>query len=183
MHSFTRLSNEIFKLSQNQTDWDVASSEWIPNGVTFVSYGDERCLCGHNIHEVCHIKNKYTDKTAYVGNVCIDKFNNTPLIEQTKTAFRVLDGKPPIIPCSECGKPTTREEGYHVKCTYLHHTRICKSKEKKYEDLISSINLLALPSNSRDFITTSVKYCIVNDKDFTQKQQKYLDDIIRKYPA
>lgn len=72
-----KLFQEILKLSIEKNDFNTAKQEWI---VADVWYADEEdgfssCLCGHYpIKEHCAIHNKFTGKSAIVGNCCVKKF-------------------------------------------------------------------------------------------------------------
>lgn len=55
-------------------DWDNARAEWSLQHVFRAQIADQ-CLCGHQpIIKICVIKNKTNNKTARVGNCCVNKF-------------------------------------------------------------------------------------------------------------
>ena len=52
------LMQEITARSEANT-WEVAKSEWGLDSIEYADeYGDEHCLCGHNILEMCWLKNR-----------------------------------------------------------------------------------------------------------------------------
>lgn len=54
--------------------WDAARLEWKLDDVCFVDE-PETCLCGHfPIIEICILRNTKNQRTAEVGNVCVNKF-------------------------------------------------------------------------------------------------------------
>ncbi|OZS73499.1 hypothetical protein CHI95_16445 [Providencia rettgeri] len=55
-------------------NWDNARAEWSLQQVFRAQVADQ-CLCGHQpIIKICVIKNKTNNKTARVGNCCVNKF-------------------------------------------------------------------------------------------------------------
>lgn len=56
--------------------WDLAKLEWDLIDIQLNDYSDgvEYCLCGHEIVELCFIKNRFTGRELMVGNVCVKKF-------------------------------------------------------------------------------------------------------------
>lgn len=68
-----QLSQRITELS-TAGDWDTARAEWSLQQVFRAQVADQ-CLCGHQpIIKICVIKNKTNNKTARVGNCCVNKF-------------------------------------------------------------------------------------------------------------
>ncbi len=68
-----QLPANICKLSQNRTDFHQAATEW---RLTSASYSSEpeTCLCTHHpIHNLFHLTNMTTKKTAIVGSCCIER--------------------------------------------------------------------------------------------------------------
>jgi hypothetical protein len=58
------------------SSYDEAIEEWELNHVYICDkYGDENCICTHEIQEVCVVKNKINDNELHIGNCCINKFN------------------------------------------------------------------------------------------------------------
>eukprot|EP00397_Hematodinium_sp_SG-2012_P016549 GEMP01016889.1.p1 GENE.GEMP01016889.1~~GEMP01016889.1.p1 ORF type:complete len:368 (+),score=106.83 GEMP01016889.1:185-1288(+) len=73
-----KLRHEMLKLSNSKV-WAMAVKEWRLDLVYFCdNYGDEKCLCGHKIKEVCELVNTENAKKAIVGNVCVNKFMSKP---------------------------------------------------------------------------------------------------------
>jgi hypothetical protein len=71
-HNFENLKAHILPLSVSQ-DFNTARSEWDLVGVE-VSEEFDNCPCGKEIKEHCYIRNRLTQHTTYVGNVCINRF-------------------------------------------------------------------------------------------------------------
>ncbi|WP_144139214.1 hypothetical protein [Providencia rettgeri] len=68
-----QLMQRITKISTAE-DWDNARTEWSLQQVFRAQIADQ-CLCGHQpIIKICVIKNKTNNKTARVGNCCVNKF-------------------------------------------------------------------------------------------------------------
>ena len=68
-----RLREEIIALSINKK-WHVAKNEWVIDYIVFQDE-PETCLCTHTpIKELCYLKNRFNEKTALVGNICVKKF-------------------------------------------------------------------------------------------------------------
>lgn len=68
-----QLPANICELSQNTTDFHKAAGEW---RLTRASYSSEpeTCLCTHHpIHNLFHLTNMTTKKTAIVGSCCIER--------------------------------------------------------------------------------------------------------------
>ena len=69
-----QLMREIVALSEANT-WEVAKHEWSLHEIGECDeYGDERCLCGHPIREMCWLTNRLNGRRALVGNHCVTKF-------------------------------------------------------------------------------------------------------------
>ncbi|WP_089162928.1 hypothetical protein [Caballeronia sordidicola] len=71
-HNFEQLRAHILPLSVSK-DFDTARSEWVLVGVQ-ISEEFDHCPCGKEIKEHCHIQNRLNGNTAYVGNICINRF-------------------------------------------------------------------------------------------------------------
>lgn len=71
-NNFERLKAHVLPLSVS-SDFNAARSEWDLIGVE-VSDEFDNCPCGQDIKEHCYIRNRLTDHTRYVGNVCINRF-------------------------------------------------------------------------------------------------------------
>ncbi|MEI9747313.1 MULTISPECIES: hypothetical protein [Morganellaceae] len=68
-----QLTRRITEMSTAE-DWDSARIEWSLQQVFRAQIADQ-CLCGHQpIIKICVIKNKTNNKTARVGNCCVNKF-------------------------------------------------------------------------------------------------------------
>ena len=71
--------NELIKAvidASRSDDWASAKEEWDLADIQLNGDGDgvEYCLCGHEIVELCFIKNRLTGNELMVGNVCVKKF-------------------------------------------------------------------------------------------------------------
>lgn len=71
-HNFERLKAHILPLSLSDV-FDVARMEWDLVSVEITEDFDS-CPCGQEIKEHCYITNRITNKSTYVGNVCINRF-------------------------------------------------------------------------------------------------------------
>lgn len=71
-HNLERLKAHILPLSQANR-FDIAKGEWDLVAVE-ISEDSDNCPCGQEIREHCYIRNRITDSTTYVGNVCINRF-------------------------------------------------------------------------------------------------------------
>ena len=71
-HNFERLKAHILPLSLSDV-FDVARMEWDLVSVEITEDFDS-CPCGKEIKEHCYITNRITNKSTYVGNVCINRF-------------------------------------------------------------------------------------------------------------
>ena len=70
----TLLMQEITDRSEANT-WAIAKAEWDLDSIEYADeYGNEHCLCGHNILEMCWLKNRLNGNLALVGNVCVKRF-------------------------------------------------------------------------------------------------------------
>lgn len=68
-----QLMQRITAMSTSE-DWENARTEWSLQQVFRAQIADQ-CLCGHQpIIKICVIKNKTNNKTAKVGNCCVNKF-------------------------------------------------------------------------------------------------------------
>lgn len=68
-----QLMQRITEMSTAE-DWENARTEWSLQQVFRAQIADQ-CLCGHQpIIKICVIKNKTKNKTARVGNCCVNKF-------------------------------------------------------------------------------------------------------------
>lgn len=84
-------SQATWKLPQNliqksvADNWPDAVREWELTGVEFLAPGEFRtCLCTHfPIRQLCYISNRLNHQTEIVGNVCIEKFENSESDIQT----------------------------------------------------------------------------------------------------
>lgn len=72
-HNFEKLKKHIFELSVEKKDFDKVKEEWNLDRV-YISTELSKCPCGVQIKEHCYIKNKFNEKTTYVGNVCVKQF-------------------------------------------------------------------------------------------------------------
>lgn len=83
-----RFIEKIIDLSQSK-NWSEAKKEW--NLLTiYEDESDRNCLCGHEIYNVCVIKNKITGNKAEVGNVCVTKFmEGTELSQSVDWGFPI----------------------------------------------------------------------------------------------
>lgn len=73
-HNFEQLKAHILPLSVSR-DFNAARTEWDLVGIE-VSEEFANCPCGKDIKEHCYIRNRLTNHTTYVGNVCINRFMN-----------------------------------------------------------------------------------------------------------
>lgn len=73
MSDYKKLHLEVINAS-NSKDWNIAKLEWDFISVYKDSSG-RKCLCGHNIVEVCQIQNKHNYHILEVGNECVKQFN------------------------------------------------------------------------------------------------------------
>jgi hypothetical protein len=71
-HDFARLKAHILPLSRSKS-FERARREWQLVAIE-ISHEFGNCPCGHPIKEHCFIRNRLTGTTAYVGNVCINRF-------------------------------------------------------------------------------------------------------------
>jgi hypothetical protein len=71
-HNLERLKAHILPLSHART-FEAAKDEWELVRVE-ISQTFAVCPCGQPIKEHCHIRNKRTGRSTYVGNVCINRF-------------------------------------------------------------------------------------------------------------
>jgi len=71
-HNFERLKEHILPLS-NARNFDTARREWDLIDIE-LSEEFDNCPCGQDIKELCHITNRISSNTTYVGNVCINRF-------------------------------------------------------------------------------------------------------------
>jgi hypothetical protein len=56
--------------------YSKAIEEWKLDHIYFCAkYGDENCICTHEIQQVCIVKNKINGNKLNIGNCCISKFN------------------------------------------------------------------------------------------------------------
>ena len=72
---YLNLIKAVIEASESN-DWNNAKHEWYLTDVQLCDYsnGPEYCLCGHEIRELCFIKNKLNGNELMVGNVCVKKF-------------------------------------------------------------------------------------------------------------
>jgi len=87
--NFQNLKEVLIKESISD-NWDEVKEEWVCTDVYLEDNDNIHCLCGHKIHEICHIYNRKLDKTLIVGNCCINYFMETKsnLIFQSLTKVR-----------------------------------------------------------------------------------------------
>ena len=67
--------------------WEEAKEEWFLVYIEDSGYVSSNCLCGEDIRELCHIKNRLNNRETVVGNVCIRHF----LGINTSKMFRSID--------------------------------------------------------------------------------------------
>jgi hypothetical protein len=70
------LRTALYTKSEAQL-WEHTKEEWYWKDVKYITetVSKYNCVCSKkNIHEVCFIKNKITEKEAIVGNCCVKKF-------------------------------------------------------------------------------------------------------------
>ena len=87
--NFRKLKEVLIKESISD-NWDKVKEEWVCTDVYLEENDDIHCLCGHKIHEICHIFNQKLDKNMIVGNCCINYFMETKsnLIFQSLTRVK-----------------------------------------------------------------------------------------------
>ena len=81
-----KLIERILALSVADT-WDEARLEWEIAEV--YEEPESRCLCDHQITEVCVLRNTLNDNTAEVGNVCVKKFQSISSDQMFRSVSRV----------------------------------------------------------------------------------------------
>jgi len=66
---------EVTKLSNRNSDWDYIRLEW---KLYKIKLNDKKtkCICKHNIENVCLMKNVLNGNIIKVGNCCLKKFFN-----------------------------------------------------------------------------------------------------------
>lgn len=69
-HNREKLVNHILLLSEADS-FEEALQEW---KLVDVSISEDKCPCGQDIKERCHIKNIKNGNITFVGNVCINRF-------------------------------------------------------------------------------------------------------------
>jgi hypothetical protein len=70
--SHDKLIRRIIRLSEGD-EWNPVRRQWKSVGIT-LSDEVHRCICGHKIKQLCHIKNRITKKRTVVGTCCIKQF-------------------------------------------------------------------------------------------------------------
>lgn len=71
-HNFENLKAHILARSR-ASNFEDARREWELESVEITDDFDS-CPCGQDIKEHCYIRNRYTNKCTYVGNVCVNRF-------------------------------------------------------------------------------------------------------------
>lgn len=61
-------------------DWETAKKEWREIARYTVNYGDEHCICGHDISECIVTRNDVTDNKTIIGNCCINKLQDASFL-------------------------------------------------------------------------------------------------------
>ena len=85
-----RFINRILNLSE-WSNWQDAKYEW--RHIASDTIPGSNCLCGHDITEVCTIKNTINGNEAEVGRCCVKKFmNDTRVNLNIDTDFKILLG-------------------------------------------------------------------------------------------
>lgn len=72
-NNFMKLKEHILPLSECNNDFIVAKFEWKLYHIEIREEFDN-CPCGHDIKELCFIRNRLNGNETYVGNVCVKKF-------------------------------------------------------------------------------------------------------------
>lgn len=70
--SFEKLKSHITALSVSSS-YQIAKTEWEVTTFEYVEDFDN-CPCGHEIKELCYLRNKLNGNETYVGNVCVRQF-------------------------------------------------------------------------------------------------------------
>lgn len=80
MENINKLKSGIINLSVNK-DWENAKQEWYFTHIDYLDNDEdfEKCVCGHEIRELCFIKNKITRQEVFIGNICIKQFINVDI--------------------------------------------------------------------------------------------------------
>ncbi len=136
--SHHKLASALTELSLSR-GWDEAKLEWDLVDVEWVDE-EEECICGHNpIKEICTINNRYTNKSARVGNSCVKKFNN-----KSDKIFRVISKVKKDITKSvnaetidfACGKTwiTAKERDFYLD---IFRKRVLTPKQEDWKRIIN----------------------------------------------
>jgi len=73
MESDINQFKDILIASSQGTEYSEVIKEW---DVGFITESPNKCICGQDIMENCHINNKLNGNELVVGNTCINKFMN-----------------------------------------------------------------------------------------------------------
>ena len=177
------LRRAIFALSNEKKDWDVACGEW--EFLVDVRSESNSCVCGHHIETDYWILNKLNGEETNVGCDCVRQFmrSNVELVRDVKNIKAIRAKKE----CPRCGVLTTLSGGWHKKCKKLHEAdeekkAVEAARYQRYEKICDRIWMKGLNSNQRQFITGTVRACIMSGKTLTPRQQWWLNEITEKHP-
>ena len=65
--------NEFYGTIKYNSETEEFMNEWKLDEI-YESDEPDHCICGHEIREVCIVKNKLNNNTLKIGNCCIKKF-------------------------------------------------------------------------------------------------------------
>ena len=126
---FAKLKAHIISLSNSKSFYS-AKNEWVLKDFELNEEWD-KCPCGNEIKELCHLENRLNGNTTYVGNVCVKQFleldtgNVFSGLRKINQDIYANANRDLIVHAYECGYIYERE--YH----FLMETRLKRNLSEK----------------------------------------------------
>lgn len=164
-----------------------------PGGIAYPMRDDCPCSTPIRWNEVLRHD---SGRHIIVGSVCVDRFmrDNARLVADVARAGRMRD----YHPCEDCARPTPHER-WCKRCERAvnraiaeraaHEAAIAaeaereRAREEHWGVIAASIKIDAMTPYERDFVTKSVRACIVAGRDLSPKQAAWFERLRRRYRA
>ena len=144
---FANLSKTIFELSEEKSDFKLASQEW--DITNFFKEHHCDCCCGKkDISNIFSITNRINNNMIeYIGSSCIGLFENDNLDKQVKKIISIERSRKKVnLYGDEVLKSGTRFDGKTIKFVCKHHPKYVKwlldkpIKNKQLKHLVDFFN-------------------------------------------
>jgi hypothetical protein len=140
--NFAKLKAHIISLS-NSNRFHLAKNEWVLKDFELNEEWD-KCPCGKDIKELCHLENQLNGNTTYVGNVCVKQFleiDTGNIFSGLRRINKDIDAnanRDLIVHAYECGYI------YEKEYQFLMETRLKRNLSEKQIAWKKKINLRIL---------------------------------------